>query len=149
MQWSKSKNCHNGIICMNNDIQPTSVKIFFSTRNAINPMTYLFLFSRTQLSICSSSRRPSGLSRHSSMRVNRRHIRVRLVSCDHCKKSKYPKFPMPWTRQPVRWVRKHQRFWQDFGMRKRWGRLVLFWSIPSTIIEMNSVGFSIASWRLE
>ena len=111
-----------------------------STRRDNNANTYLFLFSRQQLS---NWRFKTGGKPNRWLiisRVWRMIFMVKLLSCFHWNMSKKPKYDFPighnplCTIAPVRCVRSFWRFAVDFDMRRTLGVSVFYWSMPSKIM---------------
>ena len=106
-----------------------------TTRSARNPITYWFLFSLTQLSICKSTFLGSGPCFNISTRVSSKLVRVRLQSWATAGNQNGQNSPahVPST-QSNEFLKttNSDRLWT------RWGMLVLFWSMPSIIIDLYS-----------
>ncbi len=118
----------------------TFLKIPTSTSMAQNANTYLFLFSRTVLSIwiynvCGKVWASSANSSNTFNRI----VMVRLLPCGYCRMSTKLNAILPWalfvwTRTPVIWVRSFHRLDWDLAIIFVWGRFVFAWSMPSMII---------------
>ena len=109
-----------------------------STSRHRNAKTYLFLFSRPQLSNCRY--RTFGMLGAYSCRTLSRTEMVRLLSCGISFRSTKQCCPLPCTMAPVICVSSFHAPLVDLDSRTKWGTAVLCWSIPSMITDMYFSG---------